>query len=462
MQESTVRQIVEKIDTALGPDARASHVEKIAADILTDLSIATAGTTGDRVNPDSPGPTEWIVPNRVSAHLSLSDCTSRLSATVLAKTYDKIRRLGGSLPPIARRTLEQAGVNVPPVSLVLHGTEDLLLGYRKSDMLEIVSTIEQSATDAGFEAIDLLCISLEKDGSRTDLLDILPELLKSTSRTRVRIRIGSSATGVRAVEILSTAQTLFSTETCSDTIGPRVALCCNTRGMGPGENLIGGTGDQVRVDLNLSIWPLLDSVRSDLPVDACYGDRTALLASVGRRLAVAGTDLLDSMADLLGPGNIPGAGGVLSLSLNAQGEGPTSAGIWAGFPVSPAVDDSASRASALFLREGLLSDIENKMTVRVISDGLPLTYSLRNIRAVSTQMTPPDLAGYLVEIFAPAIKDGHTRWLSIVGSESAARDSSVQIPGVSGSVPLVDRKTGWKSEHFSCGGSILPSTRQNV
>ncbi|MCH8276394.1 MAG: hypothetical protein IIA50_02475 [Bacteroidetes bacterium] len=455
MQQSTIRQIVDKIDSALGADADASRVEKIAADILADLTIDTGGVTGASESGISSGASKWAFPLLLRAHLSLSDCASRLSATLLAKTYDKIRRIGGSIPPLARQVMDRYGVHMPPVSLALRGTHDLLLGYRKSDILEFLSTMERSAIDAGFNSVDLLDINLETGDSRVDLLDLLPDLLRSTTLTRVRIHIGSSSSGVRAAELLDTAEALFTPEINSDAIGPRVTLYCNGRGFG---EFAGSTGE-IQLDLDLSVCPLLDSVRDELPADACYGDRMALLATVGRRLAATGDKILDSITSRFAADNMKASKGVLSLSLNAPGEGPAFSGIWAGYPISPVADNAASLASASFLGEALLSDIEDRMNVCIVSDALPLTYSLRNVRAFSKKMTHADLAGYLVEVFAPAIKDGRPRWLSFAPSESTPGDNAVQIPGISGSVSFIERTEGWKSEHFSCGGCILPSTR---
>lgn len=451
MQRSTVEKVIDKIGSALGPNADVDLVEKIASDILSGLPADSGTGVSPSVERDA---ARWVSPLQIIVHVSLSDCTSRLPATIVAKAYDKIRRSSGSIPTQAKRFFQSSEISVPRTTLALHGTVGLLEGFRASECLEIAATLEQGAIDSGFDCVNLLDINLEHEGSQLELLKMVPAILKASTISSVRVQLGSSTYGIRALELYALAETLLSPDASSESTGPRISVNCNAA-VAFGHDFR-GQGTAARLDLDVSVWPLLDTARNDLPKDACFGDRLNALGSIGRRLYKDGACILDGLCSAVSQTDAVVKPGLVSLCLDAPGDGPGATGIWAGFPVGPDTEGSASRTSAIFLREALLSDLNQNDMVDIVSDGLPVSYSLRNIQAAPAETSVAELAGQLLEIFTSAVRDHRFRAIQLVPVSNSGSSEGVHVAGVSGIVSVARCTSGWLDRHFSCGGTIVP------
>lgn len=458
MQRSTIERVIDSIDSALGPDTDAALVEQVASRVLTDLSTDSPLNITEPVPDQAEDVSRWAFPLQSVVHISLNDCTSRLSGTVVAKAYDKIRRSTGSIPALTKRHFQQIGIRVPPATLVLHHTANLLEGFRTSDCIEIVSVLEQAAVDSGFDRLHLMDINLEREGSQMELLRMVPSILKATTISCIQIQAGSSRSGIRALELHTLASVLLASDGQSETLGPRITVTCNTSDVP--SLVFAGNGTDMRLDLHISTWPLLDAVRTELRADACFGDRTTVLGAAGRQLYSYGMRVLGDLAAAVSAPDGTIDQGVVSLSLDAPGEGPGASGIWAGFPTGHHSDGSASLSAAVFLRSALLSDVGESGSIAIVSDDQPLSYSLRNVQAVAAETSVSELAGHLLGVFSPAVKDRQFRSMRIACRTEAAEADGVQVPGVGGTVTYCRCGAGWLDRHFLNGGTILPPSNR--
>jgi len=446
VHRTTIESIVDTIDNALGPDADPAQVENLAIEVLSGMR---AGETLVSENDALPG---TIDPREVAIHVRVDDCGSRLASTVLAHCYDKIRRLTSSLPSASKDFFGSEHTHVPFTSLHVHGAANLMKDFSASEVVEIAGAIEQAAVDCGFDRIELLHLKAGKGESVANLLTSIPDILNACQKSAVCVELGSSSVGLRAQELLDTAEILLHSSRLGDEY-PRITCTANAV---PDFWSFRHHRGAVRIDLHVSVWPLLEVARQELPIDACYGDRHTVLGSVGQQAWRQSQDaLLKMMATLKTDSNQVGSGEIY-LSIDAPGEGPLAAGIWAGIPVDMVADGSASRAAACLLERGLLSGVVCTSDATVLSDAWPLTYSLRNVYAVDSSMAPAELAGYLVEAFAHPIRDNRPRWLQIVPIASATHQDGIRVGGVAGIVPFVERNTGWQNEHFARGGALIP------
>lgn len=446
MQRTTIESIVNSIDSALGPEADAAQVENLAIKVLSSMRT---GETVQSENDTSPG---TVDAREVAIHVRVDDCGSRLAPTVIAHCYDKIRRLTSGLPSASKDFFGAEHVHVPVVSLHVHGAANLMKDFSASDVVEIASAVEQAAVDCGFDRIELLHLKAGKSETVASLLSSIPDILGACPKSAVSVELGSSAVGIRAQELLDTAEMLLHSHRLNDEY-PRITCTANAA---PDFWLFRHYPGAVRIDLHVSVWPLLEMARQKLPIDACYGDRHTVLASVGQQAWRQSQGALNRMmATLQTDSDQVGSGGI-SLSIDAPGEGPLAAGIWAGIPIDMVADGSASRAAASLLKSGLLSGATSSPDVSIISDARPLTYSLRNVHAVDSGMAPAELAGYLIEAFTCPVRDNQPRWLQIVPVASATEQDGIRLGGVAGIVPFVERNTGWQNEHFTRGGALIP------
>ena len=445
MDRRTLERLVDGIDSALGPEAVPTRVEEIAVDMISNLA------SGQAVSFDQSNSLDNISPEEVIIHVRLSDCSSRLASTVVAHCYDKVRRRTSQISEGFRDFFRKADLNVPKLILHIDGAAELLKGFSSSDIIEIVTTIEQAAIDATFDRVQLLRLRAGKNDSASWLLPHLPDLLSTCSIGEFEVEIGSRETGLRAQDLLDVTRALLRAKVKDDN-HPHLTVSCNAATTA--NPFVRLRGD-LRIDLAISLWPHLDRARESLPIGACYTDRYELLGQVGDDLAKQGASVLENLITSVLETKKEDSAGSVFLSLNAPSSGSSPAGIWAGFPVGVDLGSGANKASAILLRNGLLSRMGLSDQVEVVLDGLPVFNSLKNSIGVSPELPPAELAGFLVEQFADAIEAGrskHLRLSVLETSNGLGISSSIQATGT---IERVESK-GWADEHFTRGGALIP------
>ena len=454
MDRTTIRRIVDGIDTALGPDAKSSQVEEIALEMLSRTDVRqNSRLLGDQ----SRG---TISPESLVVHVRVDDCTSRLASTVVAHCYDKLRRLTTDVPASCRHFFDSAGHRIPDIELRVHGAELLVKGFPVSECIEILSSINAAGIDASFDRIKLLKLSSGKSGSASYLLSALPDLMTACPDSGFEIEIGSRRTGLRSQELLDLSRAALRPGALSS-CGNRFILSCNSANT---SSIFQSIRGDIKIDLSLAAWPQLSNVQSHLAVGACYTDRFNLLGQTGVELYKKGHAVLSDLCDSVGQPSGSDLIGNIELSLDASGEGPLASGSWTGLPVESLSASGADRAAALLLKEGLSSEIGPSQNVVVTADGLPVSNTIRNFRRVSTGLSEVELAGYLVDEFSDMIVAGTTKMIALLGttedesrnSRAASSSFSQKLRHVSGPVETIEGQNGWSEGHFSRGGALIP------
>lgn len=445
MDRQTIESLIDGIDSTLGPEAGPEQVEEIAVELLSNLTYGTVSATA------SSGTSAHITPDEVIVHVRLSDCNSRLASTVVALGYDKLRRTTSNLPESFRDYFRKAELNVPKITLKVDGLGELLKGFSAAEMIKIVTTLEQAAIDGTFNRVQLLRLKAGKNDSASYLLPHLSDLLSACSMAEIDIEIGSKTVGLRAQDLLDVAKALMHSDDNESRMSS-LTVSCNTSTESNSFALLRG---DLRVDLSLSVWPQLEEARNDLPAGACYTDRYGVLGNVGLDLATRGLSILEQMISsdrmIVKEHRL----GTVSLSLNKPNEGSSPAGIWAGLPVDASSTNGASRASAVLLRNGLLSKMSTTNGVQVVSDGLLVSNALKNEVGVSYDFPPAELAGFLVEAFADAVESGMSKRLRLVRIETSGDDDRSRLH-TAGTIDRIEGMSGWTDEHFARGGAMIP------
>ena len=393
----------------------------------------------------------WTAPIRVDISLSMLDCSSRLSATVRARCYDKIRRVLHTVPQRIRGYFSDLDLVVPEIHLQIQDLDSILTGFSASDILAVCEAVERAAVDAGIDRVRLLEVDVSGGARHAHDVSMIPDLLRSCPSSELVLQIGSSATGANARELYATALILRLDEFKPE-MGSRLILACNTAW---NQTIIACTEDEIDINVSFSVWPLLDGVRGELPINACFTDRVLALGFVGEKILGIGNTHLRALVRTLEQSDIRSRSARVYLSINAPGEGPGASAIWAGFPFSSNADASSNRAAAAFLRRGLTGNIASRQPGIVEADGFPLTCSIRNIHAVSGQIMPANLAGYLVRLFCDEVDHGTGRYVRIISSTNSTAQTGASLDDIPGTIPFAD-ESGWSPSQFVNGGTLLP------
>jgi len=393
----------------------------------------------------------WTVPLRVDISLSLLDCSSRLPATIRARSYDKIRRVLNTVSQRIRNYFSDLDLAVPEIHLRVQDLDSILTGFSASETLAVCEAIERAALDVGVDRIQLLEVDVSGGARYASDISMIPDLLLSCPSSELILQVGSSANGANARDLYAGALILLLDEFKPD-LGARLILACNTA---TNQIPVAHTEDEINLTATFSVWPLLDGIRGELPIDSCYSDRASALAFAGEKVIGSGNIHVRSLAGVLSSSDTRVGVAQVHLSINAPGEGPAPTAIWAGFPFSSDADASSNGAAATFLRRGLSANIASRQFGIIETDSLPLTCSTRNIHAVSEQITPANLAGYLVRLFSHAVDNGDCRYVRIIPSANGTPQTGATLEHIPGTIPFAD-ETGWSQSHFVNGGLLLP------
>lgn len=416
-------------------------------------------TTAEPVSDD-----RWTFPVRVDINLSVLDCSSRLLSTIRARTYDKVRRAIDTVPLQIRRFFKDAGLPVPAIHLRILGLNSIVVGFSSAEILAVCHSVENAATDCDVDRVQLLEIDVAGGARYAHDISMIPDLLTLCPASEIVLQLASSVKGANARDLYAASLILLMDDFEAD-LGARLILACNASDRHLADVF---AVKECFVDASFSAWPLLSELRDELPSDACYTDRLLALGFVGEKVYGQGKAVLRDLVHSLNSSEattVPVRIGQNKISINAVGEGPSPAGIWAGLPVSSYADASSSSIAALFLRNGLMSEINTHRSSTVETDDLPLSFSIRNIHAVAPCSSPPpdsgvddapaNLAGYLFRMFSQAVERRTCQCVRIVTSVEGFSEHGTTLDGIPGTIPFVPQEQGWAPSHFSGGGLLL-------
>jgi hypothetical protein len=396
----------------------------------------------------------WIAPQRIDLSLSVLDCSSRLVSTARSRVYDKIRRHVSTVPVRIRDFLREAGVPPPRIHLNLIGLREALSGLTASEFLSVCLAAEQGALDEGVDLIRLGEIDVA--GGATDESDIsmIPDLLGQCVFSELNLNLASSLHGGNARDIYATALVLLLDQFTPEASARLILSANSTLSALPMPISL----DELNLESVNSVWPMMSSMRGELPVDACYTDTSIALSFIGTRLTEGSIALQSDLVASLQSADINISGRTVKLTIDAPGEGPLPAGVWCGLPLAAYAGAASGKAAASLLGQRLTSS-PSASRRPVESDNLPLSDSIRNFHAVSVQTLPADLAGALVrELTRVAALEGH-KYFRIVRVNESPSAQGVSLDFVNGTVPFLPIETGWSPDHFSKGGLIISPSR---
>jgi len=248
-----IRELVERIEAELGPDADPRDIEAMAAQMMASS-----------VEPVLQG----------TLFVSLADCSSRLLSTVRSHAYDKIRRIASHVQPLLESAASEVGltaggfdIHTSPVALAAPAAN-------ASDFLALAADLETAAEQCGARAIHGFSAVAERHVSRSThgFVDSIAGALRSTRLVHASLLCGSARHGLNP-EAVAAASHLFSPEFPSG----RMSLGFNAADVVPG-------GPDAAFSLHLNLVPLLSGGLSDVlsgPSATLLGD----IADAGRRTA---------------------------------------------------------------------------------------------------------------------------------------------------------------------------------
>jgi len=441
MHSKQIRTLVDQLDSLLGDTTAPETIERLANFLLVDSGPAirqddTAGSA-----PDS----RWTTPEEIRVRVPLLSCSSRLPATVAARSYDSVRLSTSSLPGRFRSFFSERHLHSPPVRLEVSDASQLLTGFSASDSVRVCSAIHAAAIDNGFDSVHLLDIDLAGTPEQTSILPALGDILSSGEKGHVNINLGSSLHGVRADDLYAASLVALS---LSEASARRSSFSVNAK-----RDRVAGCPS---FSIVLSLWPLLDVLRTDVDPDTCYTDRSTVLGFAAGMIRSIGVRLLKELrSELSEVENLPETDRCM-LSIDEPGRGPVSAGIWAGFPVDSLTRGSAGMLSARFLRSGLNTGNGSRLISDVLSDSLPLSDTVRNLIAIPEFMPPAMLAAFLAGSFSSSVSSRTGKWVRLIPVDQQPDRLGIYLPDVAGIVPLLSTSDPWLDGHFTCKGKIIP------
>ncbi len=177
-----IKDIVEHVSGVLGPDADPAQVEAVASSLIDTKGTASI-FTGGRI------------------HVALTDCSSLLTTTVRSRVYDKIRRIASHLES-AMRAADLGGarhIATSPLSQIAGKAT-------ASDVLVLAQMLDDAAQDCSASEITGLTACVERgiDPVAAALFDVIPEVLRATSRVVVEVRAATVDVGINVDAVKKT------------------------------------------------------------------------------------------------------------------------------------------------------------------------------------------------------------------------------------------------------------------
>lgn len=334
-----IRAAVDRAVSRLGEHAPAARIEREAEKILASEWRAMYGSTASRM------------PCRITADICVADCTSRLSETVRALLYDRIRRAGSSLASAVQSwTIHPAGR--PRLHVRLPDSDVLSAGHDAGIEAVLVRVLDRAAGDGGIDMIEGPVFAMSDDRDLR-LLETLPDLLRETQAVRPVLEIDDGRGDFLRDALYAVALSLLAR---SD--GPHgVELALRTSSTRPAKS----SGRRASLDV---------TVTAGSGADLTHAGREAY--EVGRRT-------LDELAPSSGDVSLGEFGnfspGRVLIALSAQHAG-----------------EIARRIPAGSVRDSLLADVPRGAAVDVVVDGYTLGYAPRNRLTLTPDTDPEQLA----------------------------------------------------------------------
>lgn len=405
-------------------------------------------------NSDRSASVRWLSPMRVDLGISVLDCSSRLVATARTRVYDKIRRRIGTIPARIKEFYATRGLTTPDVQLNLTGLAQSLAGHSASGILTICQIAEEAAIDEGVDHIRLMEIDVAGGSREPDDISMIPDLLAQCAKSEISLNLASSVRGGNARDLYATALVLLLDQFRPEASSRMILACNSTLEVSPVSIAL----DDISVESVNSVWPMMSAMRDELTRDSCYTDTAVALSFIGTKVSDDSLSIQTELVALLRDSGLNVSGSSIKLSIDAPGEGPVPAGIWCGLPLAAFAGAASSRAAALLLKERL-SSAPSSSRRPVEADDLPITDSIRNIHAVSSDTSPADLAGSLLQLLALPVALGGQKYFKVVRVDSEPSPQGASLNYVDGTIPFLPLEFGWSPDHFSGGGLLLSPSR---
>lgn len=181
-----IKDIVDRVARAFGPDADPARVEAVVSSLL-DAKEPAFVLSGARL------------------HVSLTDSSSLLTKTVRSRAYDKIRRIASHV----ESALREAGLG-GTLHIASSPLTQIAGRSMASDMVVLARMLDDAARDCSASEITGMTAVTEHGIGAADaaLLSAIPEVLHATSRVVVDVRAASPGSGVNVDAVMNVVSAL--------------------------------------------------------------------------------------------------------------------------------------------------------------------------------------------------------------------------------------------------------------
>ena len=260
----------------------------------------------------------------VTLGISLRDCSSRLSQTVNARVYDKIRRSASLHVAVAEEVEGIYGVkivnkriSVTPVSLIADGATP-------SDFVSLAGALDSAAKDVGVDFIAGFSALAEKGMTTGDeaLIEALPEAMAATERVCGSVNCASTAAGMNVDAVTRMAAAVKRTAELTksqNSIGcTKLVAFCNAVQDNPfiAGSFHGPSEGEFALNVGISGPGVVLRTVEDLGTGATFGELAEAIKRTAFKITRAGELIGRQCADRLAArSGLPIKFGVVDISL---------------------------------------------------------------------------------------------------------------------------------------------------
>ncbi len=149
----------------------------------------------------------------ITLGISLRDCSSRLPATVRARSYEKIRRVAAHHVRVAKEIEALYGIRITNKRVAITPVSLIADGHSRDDFVSLARMLDTAAEHVGVDFLAGFSALVEKGSTYGDeaLIASLPEVLASTKHLCASVNCGSTAAGINANAVQQMAQVIKDT-----------------------------------------------------------------------------------------------------------------------------------------------------------------------------------------------------------------------------------------------------------
>ena len=273
----------------------------------------------------------------VSLSVSVSDCASRLSQSVRAHVYDRIRRTADHVVECTSRVISRYGLGTPRICITLSPVSRITAAHHAEDFARLADTLEAAARDVGAKSLYGLTAfpAADPDIDPGPLVSTLRTTLASCEALRAVIGIASTSSGLHAEALLGAADAVGNlSRTGNSPISPAARLVFGAN-LDPGawmhDGSIHWTGaHQASLNISVNAGSAVHAPGTQSPEEWTNESPAEQLRRTGARLSSLGRSITRTIcADLECLGGavvMPGRAAVLSRSVSSLGASQVDAG----------------------------------------------------------------------------------------------------------------------------------------